>query len=97
MVVGRIGSVETVTALLGKREDALFDRARPDLPDVHADLVHRDGADRALVALASGPALRELVAITLEIVGLVGAAGRLASRIGAGVVIAPRGAARVAA
>src|SRR3989442_7891337 len=97
MVVGRIGSVETVTALLGRREAAVFDRERPDLPDVHADLVHRDGADRAVVAVESGPALRELVAITLEIVGLVGDAGRLDARLGDEELIVHRGAGRVGA
>src|SRR5262245_66438105 len=68
--------------LLGEREDALFDRERPDLPDVHAQLVHRDRSDGAVVALEPGPALRELVPITLEIVGLVRQAGCLDARLG---------------
>src|SRR5262249_55693255 len=68
--------------LLGKREDALLDRERPDLPDVHAELVHRDRADRSVVALEARPALRDLLAVALQLVGLVRHAGRLDAHLG---------------
>src|SRR5438876_11988350 len=83
--------------LLGEREDAPLHGEGPHVADVHAELVHRDRADGAVEGLEPRPALRELVAIALQVVRLVGDAGGLDAHLGDEELVVHREAGRVGA